>query len=665
MPGNVDSPGTLGKSTDANDVAGVLSAQNSRKTGGSGKILPRQLRNVQFYQQLVRYALDERQYWEDRWRESQDEYNIGVSYGTYWRNGSFELDEVRPARANAIVQLTVAQTVASRPKVFLEGYTARQNEGVAQVMAEAANNEWQQDFALVRELELCVQDASRYGLGWMLTSFENSFETVEEDTEEAEDRAIEKLEDPTSAAIIDDAVAQAGSALAEGPEDPHEPTWDPDNRVVKQKLISRRISTWSAFGDPDADSPETSRFFGRRIIADYDEVVADPDLDTQGLQPDSTLDITDHLGRYSRYETKSRRATTSPYRLTLLFEVYERQPDGSWHLIIFARNHNRFLRKVKMPYWIGCPIKVLRWNQDGENFYCQSDIHLALSEIVAERLLYTKTFDGFSREQVDTTFYDDKSGISEKELNAACDPNVGKFVKMTNPDPTRPLSNYIFKLPKDPKSPEALNLLAFLERGIQTSTGFGPNQFGQALKSGTTATEAAEVGQFVRGRASHKVSAVERFIAAVTYDRLGLMAQYYDAEDITRLVGAESAQTWEKARFTLSDVQNGLSVIVEPGSTQPKSDQSIINNLVTVLQISQANPMAQALVNTRRVLVELFEQFGFKEGSEFVNNADSDEDLEQVQGLLAAAQAAGGGGRPGPRGPGVPTQPAQPRRGAI
>ena len=51
-------------------------------------------------------------------------------------------------------------------------------------------------------------------------------------------------------------------------------------------------------------------------------------------------------------------------------------------------------------------------------------------------------------------------------------------------------------------------------------SGFGENQVGQAMKSGTTATESASVRESVGTRQSHKGDAVEGFLEGLAYDRL-------------------------------------------------------------------------------------------------------------------------------------------------
>lgn len=606
--------------------------------------------SAQFYHRLVEYFFQSRERWESCWRVAEQEYNVGK-----WRDERiYDVDELKPARAYSVVATIESMVLANRPKFFLSGFTATDTEGAVPVFEKALNNEWRDDFKLVGEMRLCVRDAAKYGVGVMMSSYDAEYELETEEADESAE-AIRQLhaDDPVLSAAASEVESElAKQAMLEGPEALRE-TFEGDSRAVYNKVISRRISPWDFLIDPDCTSLDDAKWVGRIIVADLESVKADSMLkNTDGLKATGAMD---KRGRFQNRDRNPNQDHLSPYELIHLYELFIRRPSGRWDLVLMAEGSDDFLRHEKDMYWIGCPYKALRWNQDGETFFCQSDLQLVLSEIVAERLLFTKVFDGYAREHSDTTFYSERLGISEEELNAAGDPITGKYVKVADSKlrERMPLQNYFFKIPKDVKSPESINLLGMLERAMQVSAGLGPNQFGQALKSGTTATEAAEVGSYVKGRGANKFAAVEEFAALVAKDRMGLMAQFYDAADIGRLAGQDAADIWSTIDWTRADVQHGLSISVEPGSTRATSEEGRINQLTTFIATIMQNPAVTAMFDLPAMFLELFRLYGFHDGSKFLQTLDGNEAGNMIAEFQALTGATGGKGGSPPAVPGA------------
>ncbi len=601
--------------------------------------------SASFYQNLIDYYFERRSDFDDGWRFCDDEYG----YGRTVDHSNLEIEEIRPSRAYATVSTIEALVMANRPKLFVRGFTAKDEEQRAPVMEMAANNEWQQDSALVKETRLCVRDCARLGLAFALTSYE---EEEEIDLEKQRKDAIKAK----AAAGVDSVVAEA-AALIQGEaaeleaasETPELTTnYEEDDRVVRNKAVTRRVSPWSIVVDPTATSEDDIKWIGRVLVCDLEAVKADKLLqNTEGLMPTSFDGEGAKHGRMRRLLERYNRDSGFPYDLVVLYEIFIRNADGTWSLRLFADGHDKFLREVDSPYWIGNPYRILRWNEDGESLFPQSDIQIIASEILAERVLLTKVFDGYSREQMDVTYYDTEIGLDEETLHVITDPDVGKLVGVPGRKDNQPLQNSFFKMPKDAKSPEALNLLAALAQSIQVSSGLSPNQQGQALKSGTTATEAAEVGSMARGRASHKFAAVEEFIAGIASDRMGIMAQHYSTTDIRRLVGKESAEKWANFNWTPGDVQNGMMIIVEPGSTMKQSEQSRINQMLSLIGSINQDPAIRAMHNMPALYNELYKRMGFHEASQFLQTTDGKEAGNMIAQIDAQSMVPGAG-QPGP-----------------
>lgn len=623
-----------------------LAAQVRNLVGASDKPSRRTFdrESVNFYDQIVEYYYRRRGAIDGGWRVCEEEYNRGKGVD----ERAYELQELAPSRAYSLVATVESMVLANRPKFFLEGYTAEDHEEYAPVLETALNNEWRNNFELVKETRLCVRDCAKYGFGVMLTSYEGDFDP-EEMTETASSL---RNSDPILQAAADEAEAQLADMEASLSPEELETTYEDDDRVVRGRAISRRISPWEFLVDPDATCLQDAKWVGRVIVADIESVRNDPMLkNTEGIAPNSSFDMD---GRFQHLKEYRNLDATIPYDFVFLYEIFIRDPVKGWKMKVMAEGHDKFLREMDMPYWIGQPYQVLRWNEDGESFFPQSDIQLVMTEIIAERLLLTKVFDGYSREHVDTTFYDDRLGISEEELYAAGDPSVGKYVGVNGGhlEGNMTLAQAFYKMPKDAKSPEALNVLAMIERSMQISSGLGPNQMGQALKSGTTATEAAEVGTFSRSRGAHKFSAVEEFIAGIAEQRLGIMAQFYSTTDMRRIVGAEMARTWAGMNWTKADVQHGLRVNVEPGSTRQETEEGRVNQMITMLGAIMQNPLAQTLFDIPEMYRELFRRMGFHEGSKFLIMEDGEEFAQQAAEYNALMGGGGGGGGSAPSVPG-------------
>jgi len=562
------------------------------------------------------------------------EYKVGKKVN----QGIYNLEEIRPARAFTIVATIESMILADKPKFFLRGYTAIDEEDVAPIFENALNNEWMHDSSLLRESRLCARDCAKYGIGVMLTSFETD---TFPDPDEAKKTRDSLASDATlAAAAAEKKLTEAKQEAILTPEERIE-TFEADSRIYRETISSRHIPVDSFLFDPDASGPETAKWMGRIIVAELDAVKNDPNLtNTEGLVANVEISMDSNLVKLDDTDTRYR-DYEQPYDLIILYELFIRRPGGLWDMVVIPQDQDIILREEKAPYWIGNPYKVLRWNEDGEEFVPQSDIQVVLSEILAERILMNKVFDGYSREHVDTTFYDARAGLSEEELHAAADPLVGKYVKVTGLQPNQNLSTIFWKLSKDAKSPEALNVLSMMERSIQLGVGLGPNQFGQALRSGTSATEAAEVGNFARSRGANKFAAMEEFISAVAGDRIGMTAQFYDTTNVQRTLGDEAAEVWATIEWTRADVQRGLQIIVEPGTTKRQSDELRANQIIQVLGIANQDPVLRSLLNMPEFFKELFKTMGFHEGSKFLLQQDGQE-FGEMAARVDAAQILGG-----------------------
>jgi len=604
----------------------------------------------QWYQDLIDYYFYRRQRYVDYWDQVEDQYRSDKEMAK--RRRIKEERAIRPGRVYAMVHGTESGVLGSPPKFVFEGWTQEANERLAVGFDRAINNEWQEDRALWRSVAMACRDCVKSGWGIALTSYNGAAQDGASDTE-ARKRRKQKGQSALISAIGDDLETAVAAELAmDAPEHPVE-DFENDSRVKIGSISTRRVPYRSFLIDPDCTCLEDAKWVGRRIVARLDSVKRDPLLmNTDSLMPTQVESVADTSNRTDRY--KNHGPQRNPYEMVELYEIFERQTDGRWDLKVMARDHPMFLREVKGIYWIGNPYSLLSWNEDGEEIFTMSDVAVVQDEVDAETMLYTKSLDGYSRDQDDTVFID-QEGFNEQNLYAKTKPGQSRYVKV-DVGLNQSLRDKILKLPRDSKSAEPLNFLAMIQRAIELGSGKGPNQSLQPLKSGASAQEAAIIQQQFMMQMSHKDRAVEAFVLDIAVKRLGLMAQFYDRERIVRLAGLEAAQAWQggpSGTWTEADVSMGLQVRIERGSMRPRNDSQLFQDLITTAQVVAQIPIVAANHNWVRWQREVYRALLGVAGESLIISK-SEEEINVAQRNLFALQQAGGGGETG----GSPPRPA-------
>jgi len=582
------------------------------QSGGIGDDLKRD--SPRFCQRLVDYFLKRRSEFDGMWDLVDANYRhkgLEVSANPL----SMQVDEIFPGRVYSLVHTIESQVAHDSPKFYLRGFTGIMEPETVPAMEDALNNEWMEDSTLDRETRLSIRDCIKYGRGIALTSFEADEDyDVDQATQEADEERAMAVSDPIAAQMTASIVAETAAAIADGAPEVEEETFEGDSRVICERVSTRRVSVRNFLIDPDATSEHDAKWMGRVVIADYEAVLRDPSFKRRKeIKPTSRERI--------NFLFSDDADKLNPYKCVALYELFLRQPGGGWKLVVFADGHDFFMKEKMNPYWIGCPYDLLSWNDDGETAFPQSDILPVMSQILGERILLSKLIDAHSRQGHNTTFH--TCDLDENLLKAARAPGVEKYVKVGTQVQGN-LSSQFHKNQNEPISPEGMNLLAILEREIQVGSGIGPNQAGQAMKSETSATEAAEVAGFSRARGAHKFKAVEMFIASIARKRLGITAQFFreNPENVAYIAGKEAAAAWAKMRWTKGDVQRNLKVNVEPGSMRPINDDQRLKQLISFLGLAMQNPVWAAGIDQPGALKRAFQYLGFRRGDPLLLDQD-------------------------------------------
>lgn len=592
------------------------------------------------YRSLVRDFVEYRRNFDGFWTTVEEAYRQR-KYEPTWTDKD-ALAQLYPGRVYRIVHMTEASVFSNSLKFFLQGYNPRVGDSAVRVCEDLVNADWETESALTREIRLVARDASKYGIGWALTSFECDFEKERKEDTRPEARAM-AVEDPTQAAALESLEAQMAVAEMAGAEELRTPTFEMDSRVLRGDIVTRRISPWLVGFDPEATCAEDLRYIFRFIYAPL-EAVKSYDLfeNTEELEPTSRDEFLRAIGRTEDDNTVLKNFAKRGDRV-LIIELFERNlTTGGWELNYVPWNGGKLLRRVESPYWFGHPFRACSWNFDGDSMLPQSDILPVYSEILAERLLLTKAIDGFAREQADTTIYDKRAIPSETNLYTPADPEIGKWIGVDVPTGLPGVGAVVAKLQKDSKSPEVLNFLSIIERSIMTSSGFSPNQLGQPLKSDTSAGEAQNIAAAASAAQAHKLGGMELFLSQVAFQRLALACQFYKPPRVAKILGSTASDVWATVQWTEADVQNGLRVAIRPGATQPVSDAVRAQQCMTVIQLVANSPIAPFLVKEPRLWEVLLRAIGFNRGSDVMVPL-TDQQVEQLNQMILALKMGGGG----------------------
>lgn len=625
--------------------ARMAAAEDARrgKTSASDKDTAR------WYQDFVDYYLKRRSEYAAYWKQVESQYNRGRDMA---RRRAAAAVAVVPGRVYDMVHSTEAQVLGTPPKFHFEGWTPTVERDQVPAFERAINNEWGEDRSIMQTIALGVRDCVKTGWGICLTSYSGPASDGAT-TESARLRRQQEADDPMLAAAIDEVATKASleASLADSPEQLED--FELDTRVRTGTISSRRISPWHFVCDPDATCLDDASIVGRIIVRRLDAVLADPNFKgkTEGLQASLTQSFDFYGSDSAREKWRTSEGGSNPYDLVELYELFERRLDGRWDMVVIARDHPTILRKEEAFYWVGCPYSLLRWNDDGEEIFAQPDVAIVQDQLDAEVLLYTKSMDGYARDQEDTIFVDARAGITEKEWHAVNAPGVSKKIEVTVQQGST-LRDLIMKLPRDSKSAEPMNFLAMIQRAVEMGTGRGPNQAQQTLKSGASATEAQIIAQNALVSSSHKSRAGEAFVLDVALKRLGLMVQFYDKERMTRLAGPEAAASWRggpSGTMTENDITLGLRVTVERGSMRPRDDAQLFQDMVTIATISANNPILFGNTDWATWQIEAYKALLGVAGENLLISADTEEINNATKNLFALQNSPlqqGGGSKP-------------------
>lgn len=615
--------------------------------------------SVNYFEELIAGYEDIRDsYHRDSWELGLDFYDPRSSRGTAgWRDtlsgmrvgldGIMELLDIHPARVRNMIQSAEAMAMNQAPKVIASALSPKVNR-VSRIMEVVANAIWQRDTTLLDSARLCHRDAWITGFAFMLTGFwSRSFGKEKMKRRARAKMAKNFLRNP----LADQLAAVIANEEKEGEDsielDPKVLTFEHDERIFNQGICSKRVSPFMIVFDPDAATIHEVNWMGRAILCDHDAVIADPNIDNADDIPTIAVkDVATMRGGIQQLGIPNNLAwhdQSGPYRYCCLYEIFYRNDDGGWDMLVMAKGVEEPLRHEENVYAMGNPYSMLSWNRHGDSMFATSDFDDIKTLLLAERNALKRLHDGVMRSLLDTTILDRSIFPKAIDTEFILTPGVGLMGYAESGPGQRQLKDGVVTLQQSRVTGEVIQYLSVLDKYFQIASGLGPNQIGLPMKSETSATESANVENWVKLRGGVKYAAMDTFMADVSKKTIQLVAEFEDYDFVGTYAGPEAAAAWAREDFTDGDIQQGLLIKVEQGSMQPRNDEQRASLAKEFLGLSQI-PQFAPLINPVAALKMYAEARGVMDGSDLLVNVD--QNSVQKAAIQLALMGANGGGPP-------------------
>lgn len=518
----------------------------------------------------------------------------------------------RLGRAYGLMQSMISQHINARPKLFVNDLTGEAPDE-ADLYQHLTNADWTFQDDAYAESTLAAFDMGLYGFGATMTVYETEFEAAAKRREERNAQTEQAQRQGSVEELGDIRVEEALTQSA--PE--HEPTYERDSRLLRERVSTIRVSPWDILMDPTARRYSELRWIGRRIELPKSDLADGP------YNSGQVNKVAYSLGEHERYwpkdkKRKERLSTRFQNQVDNWATIYEIWDIVNQRIVVISpSNLDAFLRNDENPYLLPHPYQIESWTARGEYLLPRSDVSAVRNYLDEEETLRSKTRKAFEREREDVFFASRELNLGNDEFTAFTLPNGSRVVPLScGADEMR---NGILPVPTTPKTPDSMQHLAGIKSEIYDTLGVGPNQLGQGLKSETSATEAANVQRYVNAKAAFRAEAINRLVESIAFARLSLMAQFYEERHIVQLAGRGGAKDWAGLRFENGDIQYRFAVRIDPGSMNPQDDMQKAATFQEMLQMALTVPALSQLFNIPNILASWLESRGIRDLSRYLN----------------------------------------------
>ncbi len=562
--------------------------------------------------------------------------------------GLYDLVSIHPARIRNMMQSSEALSLNTHPKILVNPLTPKMQR-VAPIFETAINVIWQRDRALMDALRMTYRECWLTGVGFMLTAYMSESFKKDGSSRRARAKFAKNLLGNPLADSIAEIMTQE-EALFEDSVDLDErfPNYEGDSTWVKDSICSKFIPSKMIVFDPEAASMNEVAWIGRAILADHEAVKRDPNLKGAHNLPTMVMKDTEEVQQTTLGVPPAAGGMESgPFKYVCLYEIFHRNDEDKWDLMVMAKGKKEPLRVEKNVYALGNPYSCLSWNKSGEAIFSQSDFEDVKSLILAERVTLRRLHDGVMRSLLDAYMLDKSMFPKPEEIQWITSEGIGKIGFAETGHTQKPLAHGVYQFPRTNISAECMAYLQVIDRHFQIASGLGPNQLGLPMKSETSATESKNVDDWVRLRGGVKYAAMEDFVADISHKQCQHMAQFFDYDRIGTFAGPEAAAQWAREDFTDGDIQGGLMVKCEQGSMQPQNDEaraSFAGEIFGLLKDPILGPLLAGSVNIPGLLRLWSKARGLQDGNEIILNIGQKDVADAATKLVLMKEMMNGGG---------------------
>lgn len=504
-------------------------------------------KQVGHWQNQIDLSLAWRQPYEDTWCRIID-----------YLKGSVVLDDEDAIYINLVrphVNVVIPAVYSRNPDVLvLPGRSSMVEDELVRKKAEVVQNVlkyYLRELDIKAEVKLCILDAIITGMAWIKTGYETEFETVEEELAEETETMISK------------ALKYMGIKQEEKEEEEFD-GFD-NQKILYERPWALRTSVFDMIVPGLSRRPEELRWIGERIILPYDDVIANPDYNVDGLKPSVNANDLLQTLRGAKYN-KLDFATDISY--SILYEIYDRK---TRYVYTLADGHPRALQCKPSKYTFldskYHPYLSLRFNEIIDEFYPQSDIEPAeeqLLELSEVRTKLNKHMRRYNRKYI--TRPGAFTPQAKADLRRAED---GTIVEHTDMFSETPLPDILHPVTDAAVPAEIYSVETRVKDDIFGILGTADYQ-SKASGGARTATEASIMATQSRFKVEERIDAVGIFVEHILRNLCLISRRFQDRESIAEIVGDDDAMYWDQTDDD-NDLRNEFAFEVIYGSSAPIS----------------------------------------------------------------------------------------------
>lgn len=620
------------------------------KTGGSERD------RVVYYQNQIRVWEEMRARAEPRWAAAVAAFNNSPkkTADDAWIFGDMRDQMIRAGLPYAATMTTVAALTSRYPNFVTRPKKAGSRE-LAKLARLILKNEWNCD-----ERQWLIQKAVMMlrHTGLVIGKIEaaRDFDEWEKEQEEEFERSQELAGiSSEDAAIMEMVDTLAESAIAESEEDyGYELTAEVNHQIRKNEIGVILVSPYDYYADPDCSNltygVRWEAIRRRMLLCDLQDNPRYEKSVTKRLKPNVR----------SRYKYPLGTATMMPesHQLIDVYEVYDYFHPKYKHvggaMLTVCPGCEDYLEIRENPY--GCrPFSVQEYNVDLTKpddegvIFPQTDFDSWKEAWYGFQDILHRAMRQLQKAPYSTICVDTEASASPDEIEAALD-NSGPGVVRLALD-GKPINAVLQELRTAQVSPEYINFLRFLLEIIRLAEGLGPNQFGGApLKSETSGTEAAEIGNSSRLRLDVKEYAITRWQNDMAKKFVDMKFRFNDFDEIVQSVGEEAAQIGLDIEAARAGDILDVSVQIEAHSMSPEGPQQKLAKLTQLYGLLMQDPLLAQQTNRDAVLNLCNDIFSDLDTGEdmFVPLDDPRAMLNMLRSMMAQGGGGPAKGKPSP-----------------